>query len=83
MTKKRVMGSWPYEERSTRNCIHCKTTLFKGEARAYCSKGKHLAVKGKRGDRRYSMSLRGVLKLPRWASPACENCMLFEHDEAR
>ena len=76
--RKRVAGSWPYGERSTRNCVHCKTCVIRGDERVYCSQGRHLS-KQKR-DKWYSLSLWVVWKLPRWASEACEHCTLFEHD---
>lgn len=78
--KKRVKGTWPFEQRSTRNCIFCKTCIVDGAAKAYCSQGKHLAKYKRKGDKLYSISLLKVLSYATWVSGACQNCSLFEHD---
>jgi len=67
-------GSWPFNERSTRNCIHCKTVVIDGIARAYCSKGKPLSLT------KQTMSLKAVLTRAIWVSGSCRHCHLFEHD---
>lgn len=78
--KERMFGSWPYDERSTRNCFHCKTFLLDGKARVYCSKGKHLSLRQEEGSERHGLSLQRVLVTAGWISRICENCILFEHD---
>jgi len=70
---------WPFSERSTRNCCHCKTYNSDGKAKVYCSKGKCLS-RGYPHDGRYGISLSVVLKSARWASEACQSCEYFEHD---
>ena len=76
-----INGSWPFKERSTRNCIHCKTTMAKGNPKAYCSRGRHLAKRKAKGDKLYAISLQRVLSRATWVSPVCGDCPLFEHDE--
>ena len=80
--KKRVKGTWPFEEQSTRNCIFCKTCIVNGAAMAYCSQGKHLAKYKRGGDKLYGISLPMVSSHATWVSDACRNCPLFEHDVA-
>ena len=72
-------GTWPFEERSTRNCIHAKVSRVAGSYRVQCSEGKHLAKLQKNGA--YGLALKMVLRTAHFMSDACENCMLFEHDE--
>ena len=78
--RKRERDTWPFEEKSTRNCLYCKTTLANGAAKAYCSQGKHLANIKRSGNKLYGISLLRVLSSATWASPRCRDCLLFEHD---
>jgi len=72
---------WPFEERSTRNCIHCRTCVVprpwhpgQTQERVYCNAGKKLTP--------YKLPLLSrVLKTATWISPACRDCIMFEHDE--
>ncbi len=80
--KQRVRDTWPFEEKSTRNCLHCKTTLANGAAKAYCSQGRRLSTIKRRGNKLYGISLLRVLSSATWASPTCRDCPLFEHDIA-
>jgi len=77
----RIEGSWPFKERSTRNCIHCRTTVARGNPKAYCSKGRHLTKRKVKGDKLYAISLKKVLSYATWASPVCRDCRLFDHDK--
>jgi len=77
---KKWEGTWPFEERSTRNCVHCKTKIFQDRPRVYCSKGLPLTKRCSEGDPDYSMSLPRVLVTAHFLSEACESCLYFEHD---
>jgi len=73
-------GGWPYNERSTRNCVHCRVCLTprrwrpgETEERVYCGVGKKL------GKYRNPL-LRRVLKTATWITPVCRDCIMFDHD---
>lgn len=78
--KQWIKHTWPFREMSTRNCVSCKTKMFKGRARAYCSKGCMLTKIRYLGDPDHSISLSRVLVTAHFASKACEACPYFEHD---
>jgi len=78
--KKLIKHTWPFEERSTRNCIFCKTKIFQGRDRAYCSKGFPLTKTRYAGDSEHSMSLQRVLVTAHFVSKACEACPYFEYN---
>jgi len=81
MEKRWIKCTWPFEEISTRNCIFCKTKMFQGRARAYCSKGLPLTEIRCLGDPDYSISLKRVLATAHFTSKACGACPYFEHDQ--
>lgn len=82
-----ITQGWPYDEKSTRNCIHCKVCLRDGKPKAYCEYN-HLSEKVFTDHNpdyedvyRYAISLVTVVRSRTWASSVCRNCSLFEHDE--
>lgn len=83
-----IVHGWPYEEKSTRNCVHCKVCLVKGKRKAYCDHA-HLSLRAYTDHNpnyddigRYALSLVTVNRCPTWASSVCIDCPLFEHDIA-
>jgi len=75
----RTYPSWPWNERSTRNCIFAKVYTVGGKPKVYCSKGRQLAQKC--WDGRYGLAYDTVLRSSLFVSEACRYCDLFRHDE--
>jgi len=80
LKKQLIKHTWPFKERSTRNCINCKTKVFQGRERAYCSMGFPLTKIRCLGDPDHSISLSKVLATAHFVSGVCEGCSYFDHD---
>jgi len=79
--KRGKQGTWPYHERSTRNCVNAKVIMVEGEPKIKCSKGRHLSKVRHNG--LYVVALKTTIRQAIFVSPVCKNCTLFEHDEER
>ena len=79
MRKVKSKDMWPYNEVSTRNCIHAKVHLLHGKEIVKCKFGKPLRERPRvaTGD---GMSLAVILKSPHFVSGTCKRCLQFEHD---
>ena len=73
--------SWPFSERSTRNCINARVRAdeYKGQPRGevFCRRGRQL------NERKPSMSVERVLITPRFVCRTCELCTEFDHDRRK
>ena len=81
-----IKHGWPFDEKSTRNCIHCKVYSQNHRKKACCEYN-YLSEKvftDKNPDYgniyKYGLTLQTVVRCPAWASSACRDCPLFEHD---
>lgn len=74
----KTYANWPYQERSTRNCVYAKVCVVNGKAKIYCGKGRHLAKKC--WNERFALALDTVMRSGRFVSEACVHCEYFSHD---